>query len=557
MDGRPKSPYLQLRQAWKDNNWRFACDHQRQVLGEELAGALNATRKGGSEREQSAQESIVLLEGIYGIGKSSLFNKAFEVSHDQAVEFVDFHENGQYYSAKNDVIKERLKEYLRQAASSLYRDEDPLLFLDMHLLYKKDEQLFVFRVATESLDGDVVTLLRIVHNYHQKTCVEMRYFVPPTDRPSPGPFPRDESNEVREAFERLPPFDSLPRMHKSLYAFNSPGVSDLCCVNSNGSNLHEVSQYGNVFRRPNFPCTQKVVDELQEWTGRHPFLLHRLCFWLDEHYGHPVRKNGEDSEDLRSVVQRVFKERKDDLMDCVQKLCEALPSEWKDELHELCNGRPGKNLELLDDCGLLYQSKDGPAEPPKLVQEFFKSRKGEPKNMDQQTLQFIAIIGSWLAPFVMEGWKGFAKGVGEGLGKSFEGRVWKLLERVPDAANASQRAELEQRPSDHRDLIGELLLEVAEDHPEEASAVGEHLWPALAELLTNDHFFSGTDVKERLIPRVYNPQESKYYRLVEVERDSFDATVNTFLEQVKSDGALLYLTKRIQIMKPRLFEQVE
>lgn len=105
--------------------------------------------------------------------------------------------------------------------------------------------------------------------------------------------------------------------------------------------------------------------------------------------------------------------------------------------------------------------------------------------MDLQTTQFVIAIGSWLAPFIVQGFGGFVKGVSEGLGKGFTEQVWQLLQKVPNAAKPGEKEELMRSPGEHGERVGQLLLKVAENSPEEAQRLVQQVKPALSILLNN------------------------------------------------------------------------
>lgn len=200
-------------------------------------------------------------------------------------------------------------------------------------------------------------------------------------------------------------------------------------------------------------------------------------------------------------------------------------------------------IEIRPD--LCKGNSEGPATSLPLPQV---SLRGEGP-MDSQTLELITVVGSWLAPFIASGFKSFAEKVGGGLGQSFTEQVWKLLKRIPDAADVPERAELEENPAVHHEQIGELLRKEAEKHPTEAKVASDRFWPGLKQLLRNPDFFTGNQMKYELIP-------GTGYSLDDFggEAAPFAKIVNNFVDRIRADWRLPDLIEEIQRVKPQLFQ---
>jgi len=228
---------------------------------------------------------------------------------------------------------------------------------------------------------------------------------------------------------------------------------------------------------------ESLANLVIERMGYHPFFLQELCGRLRQRYTELAHLEMEDLIETCSYeLRKGFKNQ-------IEALLRTLGDNDRDSLSRWVRGEriPRGFKELLGTkSGVAFQDNMGQWQAAKHIQEYlYPDTLQGGMLVDAQTTIELAAITTWLSPYIMEGFRGFTKGVGEGLGKGLTNRLWDLIREAPHKATPDEREELTSTPAEHSERIGQLVVAAAHDSPQEAQEIVQQFRPALSTLLNS------------------------------------------------------------------------
>lgn len=494
-------PYDYSLEPWQDNEWCFVCDESRRTIYKELQNVINARKA-----------MNINLFGIYGTGKSSLFNRAnFDKGGFDVIDLN--HDSSKPLDLKNIVnfIGKHFKNNWKEINACPWRIR--LENLLNEVLRNTNEGKYIFRLAAPNIEDSILTLFEyIVTNYNQILCLEIY------------PDLSEEDNEVESFGEKE--FLSAKENHattkmeqkssqiKKYYQVSKFNYEELDNVFYDSNNIQcntceKKCQYANK-KRDFAPSrlgtiTPAIKNILYQWTGGNPLFLHLFCCCLNDYCIKCGTLENKTDEEINILLEGFYRNSGSgtDLFDPhIKKMLNSLNKEYHTLVKEFPQGLKIKDFNKLKKQGLAYSDNDKSTHLIRLIDEFLKENNS---GIGGQKILLAAFAALFWARIKNHTTKEFVDEFRKELGEDLAKEIFDLLKRSCEIA-AIQTEEIDQLQKENG-KVKNLILNALEKSELKFPDLPEKLRIALKSILQKETFIFRDDIDIIAIQLGYSLQE--------------------------------------------------